>query len=258
LSDVLEKFAKLDTSDFPDFHSYRTVLEKGLWILWVTKERLGIRKLDAEKIASIVRDVEESSIYPKSIISAFNRAGDKVHAYRENDTIYFEIMKTGRDYLLSREKEDAVELFYFEPDKRFTSKRILSKNILNTFEGELKIVDPYCSERTLDIMKDVADRKIRFLTRVENLRGREREQFLRDLEDFKSEYKTVEFRSYPYRDIHDRYVVSPDFLAILGHSIKDLGSKESFAVLLDERTSKNIVEALNENFDRRWKKSRPI
>lgn len=48
--------------------------------------------------------------------------------------------------------------------------------------------------------------------------------------------------------------LGPTFIK-LGHSIKDLGVKESFAIVLNKDTNKNIVEALIENFDRRWKQS---
>ena len=256
--DILNKFKEVDVSDFPDFYTYETPLEKSLWVLWVAKEKLEIKKLDAEQIASIIRDVKEISIDAKSIVKAFNRAGDKIHTYREDGATRFEIMKPGKDHLLFQVKKGSVELFYFEPGRRFTSKRILSKAILNDLKGELRVVDPYCNERTLDILKDVKDSKVKFLTRVENLKDKERNRFLRELQDFKSENKNIEFRSYPHTDIHDRYIIASEFLAILGHSIKDLGGKESFAILLNRNTSKNIVEALIENFDRRWKQSNII
>lgn len=254
----LKKFSELNTSDFPDFYAFKTPLERGLWVLWVMKEKLGIKKIDAEQIASVIRDVKEISIHAKSIIYAFNRAGDKVHTYHEGDSTLFGIMKPGKEYLLSQMREGSVQLFYFEPGKCFSSKRILSKNILDDLQGDLKIVDPYCNERTLDILKEVRDREVKVLTRVENLRQKDRDRFLREVKDFKSESKNIEFKSYPYTDIHDRYIISSDSLVILGHSIKDLGSKESFVILLNRNTSKNIVEALNENFDRRWRPSKII
>lgn len=258
MNNFVEEFKKADTSDFPDFYTYETTLERGLWILLVMKEKLGIRKLGAEQIASVIRDVKEISIDAKSIVNAFNRAGDKVHAYHEGDATIFEIMKPGKEYLLSRIRDGSVQLLYFEPGKRFSSKRILSKDILNGLDGDLKVVDPYYTERTLDILRNIIDREVKVLTRLENLREKERNQFLREIKDFKSENKNIEFRSYPNTDIHDRYIISSEFLAILGHSIKDLGSKESFIILLNKDTSRNIVEALNENFDRRWKQSEII
>jgi hypothetical protein len=255
IRNVPKLFKELDdVSEFPAFYSYYTPLERGLWILWVAKERLDIRKLSAEQIAAIARDALETSINPISIIQAFRRAGDKVYAHYENKTKLYEIMKPGKDFLLSNQV-CAMQLYYFEPDKPFTSKRILSKNIMESIKGELEIVDPYCNERTLDILKEIKDRRIKFLTRIENLNEKKKARFLRELDEFKLEYDNTEFRNYPYTDIHDRYIISSDYLVLLGHSIGDLGSKESFAVLLDKNVFRNVAEALIENFNRRWKQS---
>lgn len=254
-TEILRKFGEIDVSEFLDFYSYEEPLERGLWVLWVAKEKLGMKKLTAEQIASIIRDVKEISIDAISITRSFSRARDKIHTYHEDDEVYFEIMKPGKDHLVSQVKEGAIEIFYFEPDKRYTSKRLLSKNILNNLKGELRIVDPYCSERTLDVLNNIKNRSVKFLTRVENLREKERERFLRDLQDFKPEHPNVEFRNYPHTDVHDRYIISSELLVILGHSIKDLGSKESFAVMLNKDMSKNIVGVVIENFNRRWKHS---
>ena len=95
-------FQQVDTSDFPDFYSYQKPLERGLWVLQVSKERFNIKKLTAEQIASVVRDAKEISIDVRSITNAFNRAKDKVHAYREGNETYFEIMKPGKDHLLAK------------------------------------------------------------------------------------------------------------------------------------------------------------
>jgi len=253
-SNIVKQFRELDVSEFPDFYNYKKPLERGLWILWVAREKLGVRKLSDEQIASIAIEALETSITPESITQAFRRAGDKIHVHYKKGTCLYEIMKSGKDFLLSRQK-GSMQLYYFEPSKPFTSKRVLSKNIMANLKGELEIVDPYCNERTLDILKEIKDRKIRFLTRLENLDENKRTRFLRELNEFKREYENVEFRNYPRRDIHDRYITSSDFLVLLGHSIKDLGSKESFAVLLSKSELKNIAEALVENFNRRWKQS---
>jgi len=253
--DLTKKFSEADTSDFPDFYNYTNPLEMGLWVLWVAKDKLGIRKLTAEQIASIIIDVKETSIDAKSINNAFTPAKGKIHIYHENGETYFEIMKLGKDHLLSLIKQGLVEVFYFEPGKKYSTKKMLSKGILEGLKGRLQIVDPYCSERTLDILKDMQNKTIEFLTRVENLSEKDRDRFLRNLQDFKSEYPMIEFRNYPNTDIHDRYIISGNTLVILGHSFKDLGSKESFAIVLNKESSKNIVDALVENFSRRWKQA---
>ena len=72
-------------------------------------------------------------------------------------------------------------MLYFEPDKHYSSKRLLSRNILDNLHNELRIVDPYGGERTLDVLNNLKNKNIKFLTRVENLRDKEKERFLREL-----------------------------------------------------------------------------
>jgi hypothetical protein len=78
------------------------------------------------------------------------------------------------------------------------------------------------------------------------------------MQNFKSEYPDVEFRSYSRSEIHDRYIMSPEKLVILGYSLKDLGAKESFAIVLDKKTSRDVFDALTQNFNRRWKIARQL
>ncbi len=251
-SELIEKFSKVDTSDFPDFSKCSRPLDMALWVLWVSEDKLGISRLTGEQIAAIIVGAQKISIGTISIINSLNRAKDKVHRYYENDETYFEIMKPGKEFLVSQVKEGSIEVFYFEPGKKYTPKRLLAKDILAGLTGELRIVDPYCSERTLDCLKDIKGKHVKFLTK---LTQRTRERFLRDLRDFKSENLDMEFKDYPNTNLHDRYIISSGSLVILGHSIKDLGAKESFAIVLHEKISGNLIEALIESFDSRWEQS---
>lgn len=254
---LLKKFTNVDTSNYPDFDNFSKPLGQGLWVLWVAKEELKIKRLSSDQIALIIVNVKETSIGTKSLVTSFNRAGKKIHRYKENNEIYYEIMKVGKEYLLSLVKTNKISTIYFEPDKRYTSKRLLLRTILNNLKGELRIVDPYCGMRTLDILSNIKN-KVLFLTRLDNLRTKDKNSFLRDLKDFNPEHRNTEIRNYQYNDIHDRYIISSKSLIILGHSIKDLGNKESFAIVLYKHTSRNIFEALIENFNRRWKKASTI
>lgn len=249
------RFRRLDTSDFPDFYSYRRILDMALWVLWAAKEKLGIKELTANEISSIMREVKEVTVPATSIAQSLRRAGDKIHIHREKEATSYEIMMAGKEHLQSASEDGAVNVFYFEPGQQYSSKSLLTKSILERIDGELRIVDPYCGERTLDCLKDIKGRRVKLLTRMENLPQKSRDRLLREIQDFKSENPDIEFRSYPDTDLHDRYIISPSSLVILGHSIKDLGGKESFAIVLNESTSKNVVEALSEAFDRRWEQS---
>jgi hypothetical protein len=256
--EFVKRFKEADKGDFPDFSKCSRPLDMALWVLWVSEDKLGISRLTGEQIAAVIVGAQKISVNTNSIINSLNRAADKVHRYYEKDETYFEIMKPGIEYVSSLSRQDLMSAFYCEPDSKFTAKKFLKNQIFESLKGDLKIVDPYCSERTLDILSDLKNRDVKFLTRLENLRDKERGRFQRGLQDFKSENPNMEFRDYPNADIHDRYIISPDFLVILGHSIKDLGAKESFAVVLNKDASRNVVEALIENFDRRWKQSTPL
>lgn len=255
-SSILRRFARADASDLPPFEDCRTILERALWVLWVAKEKLQKEMLSAEQIASVLRDVQEMSIKVTSITQALRRAGDKIYSYRQGGVVFYEIMKPGKEHLKSLRTEGEIEVFYFEPEKRYSSKRLLVTGILNMLIGEIRIVDPYCGERTLDVIKDVKARPIKFLTKLENITNvNAKNKLLRELKDFKTENADIEFRDYPNKDLHDRYIISPTSLVLLGYSMKDLGAKESFAIVLNEASSKNIYQALSENFNRRWKQS---
>lgn len=248
---ILKDFGSADISEFPDFHNYSKPLEMGLWVLWVAKDKLGKKRLTAKQIALIIREVMETSIESNSIANAFNRAKNKnIHVHKNEET-EFEIMKAGRDHLNALEKDESIDVIYFEPGKKFKSKKILSKEILSQLNGELRILDPYCDKKTLDILENVGNKKIKFLTKIDNIKdARKKRSFLRELQDFKSDYPTIEFRDYPNSDIHDRYVISADAFVVIGYSIKDFGKKETFITMF--KKNRDIHKQLLDNFDMKW------
>ncbi len=124
--EFITKFREADKSSIVDFTACEKPLDMALWVLFVAKEKLGQKRLMVEQIASTIIDAEEISITENSIRNALKRALDKVHRYYENGDTYYEIMKSGKDYLLSLRKTGVVSAFYFEPDTRYTAKRMLS------------------------------------------------------------------------------------------------------------------------------------
>jgi len=258
MDDLCSAFEQLDASRYPDFHELDKTLQQALWVLCVAKDVLGKKMLSAEQIATVLRDVFEVSVDRASVTCAFNRAGRRVHRHRPNAEWLYEIMGAGREYLLSGAQKGAVEVFHFEPEKPYTSKRTLGGEILHDLGHELRILDPYCGERTLDVLSGVPQARMMFLTRMTNLREPKRQSFLRDLGDFKVEHPCAEFRDYPHQDIHDRYVIGRNKLLILGHSIKDLGTRQSVAILLTKDVSRTVYAELLAGFDRRWNQSSVI
>lgn len=251
--DLLQRFRKTNAEGLPAFDNYDKPLEMGLWVLWMAKEKLNIRKLTANHIVDVIVGVMETSIPSRDITNAFNRAGATIHTSREAEETYYEIMKLGKDRLIEKAGEGSVKIYYFEPGRRYESKSVLATNILTGLKGELKIVDPYCDVRTLDVLSRAGVQRVKFLTRLQNVSPARQAQFQRELHDFESECGDRQFRDYSKSEVHDRYVISCDRLIILGHSLKDLGAKESFAIILDKKTTSDLFDALVETFNRRWK-----
>jgi hypothetical protein len=243
-------FKELDYSEYPDFYQLKTPTEKGLWVLLVAKEKLNLRGLTAEEITQIIIDVMEININSNSILKGFNRANTKVRSYRENGTIYFQIMKPGQDFILSKTKHDAIDFYFFEPEKKYSCKRMIVNSILNQLRGELRIIDPYIGERTLDIFKNYSKGPIKILTCLSKVKHRD--MFLREYRDFVSEKSDLEIRDNFPCEIHDRFISSKNTLILLVYSLKDLGKRESYAIMLERKTAKTIVDLLWENFDKKW------
>jgi len=250
--DFLYDFKNVDFSNYPEFRSIDKPFEMGLWVLWIAKDELKVKKLTADQIASIIRDVMEVSISSRAIVNSFNKSkGGKIHQHKEKERISYEIMKSGKNFLIS--KNDKVKVLYFEPNRKYKSKRVLSGEIFN-LKGELRIIDPYCDKKTLDVLENTGKTKIKFLTKIDNIRDqRKKRSFLRELQDFKSDYPNIEFRDYPQNDIHDRYIISNDAFVIIGYSIKDFGKKETFVTIF--RNNQDILLQLDNNFEYKWNMS---
>lgn len=234
------------------FHYDWKPLDMGLWVLYVAKSALDKPKLTAADIAQVLVEVVGVSIEQDAITKAFNRANGKVHIYKAEGQTCYGIMKSGIDSVLDL-SVGGVRAVYFTPGKKYESKILLADSILSNVQGQLCIVDPYCGPRTLDVLARAPVKTVTFLTRLAHLDRPKQEEFLRVLQDFKPEHAGMQFRDYPNTELHDRYIVDDKAVILLGCSIKDLGSKESLAVVLPADENRNVRQELLSAFGRRWK-----
>lgn len=72
------------------------------------------------------------------------------------------------------------------------------------------------------------------------------------LREFRTEHSQFAFRKCPITSIHDRYVCTDTSLVLLGHGIKDIGSKESFIVNLDRSIAGGVIDSVLSGFAERW------
>ena len=255
--ELRNKLEMFNSATAPALPEGPTKLELVLSSLALAKDRLGMRKLTAAEIVLVATEVWEFEIRPDSVSSALNRTGDKVHRHHEGAIVSYEIMKAGREFLASHTQEGRIDVFYCEPGSKYSTKRLLADEILPSLSGDLKIVDAYCGDRTLDMLAQVPGKGIEFLTRLANINAKDRDRFIRGFRDFKSEHPAVEIRDYPGTDIHDRYIISADKVVLIGHSIKDLGGKETFLIVLDAKNL-DLHHILIQSFANKWSNSKPL
>ena len=148
-------------------------------------------------------------------------------------------MRAGENELLSI---DAAPLF-IDPEKALTGIRQV-EGIFQLLDGDLLICDTYVDSKTLDYFS-LAEGASSIKLLTQHIQGTSR--FRRDLAAFAKQYKIpVEVRQ--TGGLHDRYVIYPSGMLLLGSSIKDIGKKQSIVVRLPSTFGTEMATA----FGRAW------
>lgn len=256
LQTVISKLKKTDLSDYPDVTRYENAMDTGLWALWILQDKLGLDDYFTADDLSIILKKKRVSFSAKEILRAFARASKKIDRSKANGKPSYMIMQKGIDYLKELAATGKIQVYFVEGSKPRTDRKMFEELVLKS-KGEVMIVDKFYGRESLDMLEKLGTkRKIKFLTaRL----GDDQNKFNRELSKFKREYKNIEISVYPHEhELHDRYIITDNSLILLGHGLKDLGSKESFVLAFKDQIGKDIRIMLNSKFKDRWKKSRKL
>jgi hypothetical protein len=252
-----KKYSQVQREDFRD-------LERGLWILRISKNDFNEPYLTAQQISSIVVDVFNLHCNSITLTRAFAKAGGKnkvkkpIISKKEGDEIFYKIANPGEKHLDSLEGRGLLKIIYLEPKSHRDSMGKF-KDLVGRLKGkELKICDPYYGVNTLDVLEEIirAGYKIKFLSHTTNEKA---SKFNREYSYFKKQYSNkIEFRIYQKKELHDRYILSDNAFIIIGQGIKDLGNKESLILVVDDRFGKDTRKALERSFLDRWQDKNTI
>lgn len=251
-----KKIKGSDFNSYPSLESCSKPMDAGLWALAILKKELGLDEeyFTDDDIRRILQ-IRGYSFKPSEIVRGFTKAGRKIDRLKLEEKTAFMIMEPGIKYLKQIKGNDEIETIFLDGTKHWTDYKQFSKLIQNT-HGELKILDKFYSRSSLQTISDIGKkRKIQFLT--SKLSGAEDlTKFNSEYSKFKIEFKNVKTRIYPKEyELHDRYIISSDFLILLGRGLQDIGSKESFVIAFKNNVVQDIKELLESKFDERWKKS---
>jgi len=258
--EIVVQFRRLELKSYAEPLEFDRRLEQGLWVLWVAKQELDRHCLTAAEIAEVLTRVVGIGVGARSIEQAFKRAGSRVHAYGKAAACYG-IMASGIEHIrrITRDEAQCVNVLAVAAGEYSTSKRETT-SFLAAMRCPIRACDPYCSPRTLDMLptEEWQHGPVRFLTRTAHLSPNNKGRLIRSVRDFSREFPAFEFRDYPDPHLHDRFLLSANRFLWLGHSMKDLGSKDSFVVMLGADVATDLYQSMGSFFDARWKRGRAI
>ncbi|MFC1753567.1 hypothetical protein ACFL96_09280 [Thermoproteota archaeon] len=230
---------------YPDPHAYKSVWEKALWTLEVVANELGLERLTCSEIAQFLTDVVEIDTSQQAVHMAMRRL-KRGFVNKKGST--YKLMEKGRKTIVKTQLKNEIHI---QPGKPYSSKNILTKEVLSTIKGDLRICDPYVGARVLDLLVSLSkSHKIRILTC--NIEDKPKGVFQRALKDLIDEGYDIEVRIYQKSELHDRYLIDDHNLWVVGHSIKDIGGKECFVYCGGPDLRSSSLEMYN----RRWKVSK--
>lgn len=238
-----------DINKYPDIELFNTNLEKGLWVLYVVSSIYDeINSLSPTEISFFLEEKMLIEISSKSISNAFRKA-PKNHLKNVSRGKY-KIMKKGIKIISNKNQPiDNYDVTVIEPNTDYSSKKKL-KYILAEMSGTIRICDPYISTKTLDYIYNI-NKNYQIYILTNKVQDRSTGLFERTLSDLKKEGYTIIIKI--NSKLHDRYILDDDMFLYSGHSIKDLGSKHSFIVIIK---SKEIRNSISKTYDYLWEKSK--
>jgi hypothetical protein len=196
----------------------------------------------------------------QEIEAIFARAGKKIITRRLSDDDAkwaYMIAEKGVVYLRTKYGSSGIRTLVIDGTKPWHDRYSTLPKIASGLSGRICVVDKYYGRGTLALLNHFRHgAPLQFLT------GRTNESpaaFARELRDFQKEVPALEVRLFPaHSELHDRYIISRNALVIVGHGIKDIGTKESFLVVLEGEPSAELRGTLLRKFDERWAASLPV
>lgn len=224
--------------------------------LSIAQERSPTERLSAENITACL-EAAGVAVSKLSIARALARADDRVSISPSLDgEPLYRLMIKGQREIAPYIGGTGLTVIRLDGNKPWTGRMRLGE-LLSSLKGHVRITDPYYGIRTLDTLHFIPQPcTVKFLT----ARTYEPASKLAvPLQDFKKEHPNIEFRiATSPSELHDRYVLTSQFILLIGHGIKDIGAKESFITRIDKKLAPGILTQTAKVFDSRWKLASPI
>jgi len=250
-SRIKEKYSYTHRDDFKD-------LERGLVILKISQEEFKVPWITAEEISSLLVEVFNLSSTPLGIKRAFAKAGGAkrtkkpVIPKKVDGLVLYKLSQPGESLINTLLGKGFLKVLYLGPNSHREAHQKLYDLIRSLKGKELCVSDPYYGVDTLNVIEEIvrAGKKVKFLSHYTNEKAI---KFSRELGYLQKHYQNkIEVRIYPKKELHDRYILADDSFVVVGHGIKDIGTKESLILVVDDRFGKDARKELMRAFGDRW------
>jgi len=218
--------------------------------LEIAATEAGVDLLTTEHIVACL-EAAGVSVKNTSVAKALARAAGRVATSKaESGETQYRLMTKGKSEVEDILGGELMSVVRVEGGRPRTARLTLGE-MLSGLTGSVRICDPYYGAKTLNSLDYIPKTcSIEFLTAktsesVTRLHGA--------VAEFIKERPKTEFRlAQKANELHDRYVLTPDTLLLLGHGLKDIGGKESFIIRLGYELVPDLIGELNNAFAARW------
>ena len=241
-----------ETLGLPEKHILADIASPKLlafYALEIAETKCGIDRLSAEEIVACL-EMAGVAVKKLSVSRALAVSSGYVSFRKEDGETFYKLMTKGKqeiEKVLGGEKISVVRIEKNQP----RTARLEIGDIFRGLSGLVRICDPYYGIRMLDLLDHLPGiTKVKFLTSKTNENGRKLHGAMKD---FKKERPNMEFKvAGKNAGLHDRFVITNKQLLILGHGLKDIGSKESFIIRLEKDLVPDLIKETSEAFDSKW------
>lgn len=247
---LLETFEKLDAVTKHALAEISSPRLLAFATLEISETQCNTDRLSSEHIVACL-EAAGVAVSKLSIRRALAGAKGYISYKKDENETFYKLMTKGKreiEQLLVGEKLSVVRIEQNQP----RTARLELAEIFKVLSGTVRICDPYYGIRTLDLLDNIPEKtKVQFLSSITNEEGRKLQGALKD---YKKERPNIEIRKVgKSAGLHDRFVISKEFILILGHGLKDIGGRESFIIRLDKGLVPDLIKSTIRSFDEKWK-----
>ena len=242
-SSISEAFDGADLSQMTDLHSLESDRLQVFWILAAIKKTGTIDSVTADEVSTLLRDRFGIAVYRQRVAGILeSEKGGAVTRIGKKSPARYKLMRAGEDEISATD----TQALFIDPANALSSIRKVEA-IFALLAGDLLICDTYVDSKTIDYLA-LAQHATSIKLLTANVQDASR--FRRDLAAFAKQHKIpIEVRQ--GTGLHDRYVIYPAGMLMIGSSIKDVGKKQSLVVKLPTSFAVEMTAA----FYRVWRAS---